>query len=276
MSASFQKRGLAFYCLAAFFALFVAFLYGPMIIIFILSFQGEQGGLTFPMRGMSAHWFGDLFSSSRYGDLGGALRRSLMIGGAAMVVTTLVCLFAGLAFRRRFAGSGPLFYLAIVSLVIPGILLGLGVGQLFQIFGMRMHWFTSGLGSHLTWTLPFGLLIMFAVLNRFDSSWEEAARDAGATPWQTLIYVTIPILFPGLIAVALFGFTLSYDEMPRSLLTVGASNTLPIEIANMTSNVTTPALYAIGTVTSALSFVVIALAFGAIALTQRNRRRASK
>ena len=264
-------RGLTFYLLAAFFALFVAFLYGPMLIIFVLSFQGESGGLTFPMRGVSTHWFTDLFTSSRYGDLGGALSRSLTLGAASMVITAVTCLFAGLAFRNRFIGSSVIFYLAITSLVVPGILLGLGLGQLFQIVGLPLSWFTSGLAAHLSWTLPFGLLIMFAVLNRFDGAWEEAAKDAGATHWQTLKYVTIPILFPGLIAVSLFGFTLSYDEMPRSLLTVGADNTLPIEIANMTSNVTTPALYAIGTVTSVISFAVIGLAFLAIAFIQKRR-----
>ncbi len=271
LHASHKKRGLVFYLLAGFFALFVAFLYGPMLMIFILSFQGEHGGLTFPLRGVSVHWFNDLFTSSRYGDLGGALKRSLILGLASMTITGVVCLFAGLAFRRRFFGSGALFYLSIISLVIPGILLGLGIGQFFQLMGLRIYWFTSGLGAHLTWTLPFGLLIMFAVLNRFDSSWEEAARDAGANSWQILKWVTIPILFPGLIAVSLFGFTLSYDEMPRSLLTVGAQNTLPIEISNMTSNVTTPALYAIGTVTSALSFTAIAIAFLSIFLIQKNR-----
>lgn len=271
--ASQNSRGFTFYCLAGFFALFVAFLYGPMAVIFILSFQGETGGLTFPLRGFSAHWFYDLFTSTRYGDLSGALGRSAILGVAAMVITTITCLFAGLAFRRRFVGAGALFYLAIISLVIPGILLGLGIGQLFQMLGFPLNWLTSGLSAHLTWTLPFGLLIMFAVLNRFDGSWEEAARDSGATPLQTLQYVTIPILYPGLIAVSLFGFTLSYDEMPRSLLTVGSKNTLPIEIANMTSNVTTPALYAIGTVTSVVSFLVIIAAFTLIAIIQKNRTR---
>ena len=256
-----------------FFALFVAFLYGPMLIIFLLSFQGPTGGLTFPMRGVSTHWFIDLWGSSRYGDLGGAFWRSVLLGVLSMLITAVCCLFAGLAFRRRFWGAGPLFYLSIVSLVIPGILLGLGISQLFQLLGFRLHWWLSALGAHLSWTLPFGLLIMFAVLNRFDSSWEEAARDAGARPSQILAYITVPILFPGLIAVALFGFTLSYDELPRSLLTVGGSNTLPIEISNMTTNVTTPALYAIGTVTSAISFLVIATAFAAIAVIQNNRAK---
>ena len=269
-----NRRGPAFYLLATFFALFVIFLYGPMLMIFILSFQGQTGGLTFPMRGVSTHWFHDLWTSSRYGDLGGAFRRSLVLGGLSLAITAVVCLFAGLAFRRRFWGAGPIFYLSIVSLVVPGILLGLGISQLFQLLGLRLAWWLSGLGAHLSWTLPFGLLIMFAVLNRFDGSWEEAARDAGASPRQVLSYVTVPILFPGLIAVALFGFTLSYDEMPRSLLTVGAKNTLPIEISNMTTNVTTPALYAIGTVTSAVSFLVIATAFITIAIVQKRRARA--
>ena len=266
-----KGRGPAFYFLAAVFALFVVFLYGPMLIIFVLSFQGETGGLTFPMRGVSTHWFHDLFNSSRYGDLSGALQRSVILGLMSVVITAVCCLFAGLAFRQKFWGAGPLFYLCIISLVLPGILLGLGISQLFQLLGFRLHWWLSGLGAHLSWARPFGLLIMFAVLNRFDGSWEEAARDAGASPRQVLQYVTIPILFPGLIAVSLFGFTLSYDELPRSLLTVGGKNTLPIEISNMTTNVTTPALYAIGTVTSALSFTVIALAFVLIAIIQKRR-----
>ena len=276
MAQSTGRRGAGFWLLAAFFALFGIFLYGPMLVIFILSFQGPTGGLTFPLRGVSTHWFGDLWSSTRYGDLGGAFRRSLMLGAMSLLITAAVCLFAGLAFRRRFWGAGPLFYLAITSLVVPGILLGLGISQLFQLMGFRLQWWLSGLGAHLSWTLPFGLLIMFAVLNRFDGSWEEAARDAGASPWQVLRLVTVPILFPGLIAVALFGFTLSYDEMPRSLLTVGGRNTLPIEISNMTTNVTTPALYAIGTVTSVISFTVIAAAFVAIAIIQKRRARAKR
>lgn len=273
MTTSSAKRGWSFYLLAAFFALFVMFLYGPMLIIFVLSFQGPSGGLTFPMRGVSTHWFSDLFSSSRYGDVSGGFKRSLGLGLMSMSITAVCCLFAGLAFRRRFWGSGALFYLCIVSLVVPGILLGLGISQFFLILGFRLQWWLSGLGAHLSWTLPFGLLIMFAVLNRYDNSWDEAARDAGASPRQILSWVTIPILFPGLIAVALFGFTLSYDELPRSILTVGGKNTLPIEISNMTTNVTTPALYAIGTVTTLVSFLVIALAFTAIAVVQIRRAR---
>lgn len=266
-----MQSKLTFWLLTAVFALFILFLYGPMIAIVILSFQGPTGGMTFPLRGVSLHWFADLFESTRYGDLGGAFIRSIILSLLAMLITVTVSFFAGLGFRRKFRGAGVLFYLAIISLVMPGVLTGLGIGTLFTTLGLQTNWLISGLGAHLTWTLPFGLLIMFAVLNRFNGSWEEAARDAGASRSQVLTQVTLPILFPGLIAVALFGLTLSYDEFPRSLLTVGTKNTLPLQVASLTANVTTPALYAIGTLTTALSLLVIAAAFAAIALTGRKR-----
>ena len=81
----------------------------------------------------------------------------------------------------------------------------------------------------------------------------------------------VSILLPGIIAVALFGFTLSYDEFARTLLTVGPSNTLPLEIWAMTTNITSPALYALGTLTTVVSFVVISAALTALAMIQRRR-----
>src|SRR3546814_19565729 len=78
------------------------------------------------------------------------------------------------------------FYLAIASLIVPSILVSLGIGLQFRIIGWDTAWYTSALGAHLTWTLPFGLLIMFAIFNRFDKSYEEAARDLGASPWQVI------------------------------------------------------------------------------------------
>jgi putative spermidine/putrescine transport system permease protein len=264
---------LSFWLLAAFFALFVLFLYGPMSAIYILSFQGPTGGLTFPLNGFSLTWFTALFGQQRTGDFVGSFWRSIGLAMLAVVLTVTISFMGGLAFRRRFVGSGVVFYLAIASLIMPGLLVSLGIGLLFQILGLRTSWWGSALGAHLTWTLPFGLLIMFAIFSRFSRAYEEAARDLGASNWQVLTNVVLPILFPGLIGVALFGFTLSYDEFPRSTLTVGASNTLPIELYNMTTNVTSPALYALGTLTTALSFLIITVCLGSIALIQRRRIR---
>lgn len=267
------KRRWTFYALAAFFALFVAFLYGPMSVIYILSFQGPSGGLTFPMQGVSLHWFGALFEQQRTGDFRGSFLRSMGLAFVVLSVTVVFSVLAGLAFRRRFPGSTFVFYTSIASLIMPGLLVSLGIGLMFTFLGWNPSLFTSALGAQLTWTLPFGLLIMFAVFSRFSRSYEEAARDLGASSWQTFRYVVLPILLPGIIAVALFGFTLSYDEFPRTQLAVGSRNTLPMEIWIMTTNVTSPALYALGTVTTVVSFVAITMALGSIALIQRRRRR---
>ena len=267
------RRGPAFWCLAAFFAVFVLFLYGPISTILILSFQGPDGGLTFPMNGTSLHWFRNLTERQAVGDFGGSLSRSLILGLVVMAVTVVFSFAAGLAFRRRFRGAGAIFYLAIASLIVPSILVSLGIGLLFNILGWEAAWYSSGLGAHLTWTLPFGLLIMFAVFNRFSPAYEEAARDLGATPWQSVRHVVLPIILPSLIGVGLFGFTLSYDEFARSLMTAGSFNTLPLEIYGMTTNVTTPVLYALGTTTTGLSFVVIMAALGTVLMLQRRRAR---
>lgn len=266
-----EKRPKSFYVLAAFFTLFLLFLYGPTFTIAILSFQGPQGGLSFPMKGVSLYWFYDLFEQQAVGDIWGSFRRSFALGLIVMVVTIVVSVMGGLAFRKRFAGSTVLFYLIVTALVIPSILVSLGVGLIWSQSGLTVHWSTSGLGAQLTWTLPFGLLIMFAVFNRFDKSYEEAARDLGATPWQVLRHVVLPIIAPSLIGVALFGFTLSYDEFARTLLTAGSRNTLPLEIFGMTTNVTSPVIFALGTLTTAFSFLIIGV-FLAIAWLMRQRQ----
>ena len=268
---SSDRRGWPFYALGAVFVAYVVFLYGPMLCIYILSFQGPQGGLAFPMRGVSLHWFRQLIEQGDTGDLMGALSRSIPLALIVMVLTVLISLAAGMAFRSRFPGSGVLFYLVIASLVAPGYVLSIGIGLMFQLLGFETDWYTSALGAQLSWTLPFGLLIMFAIFGRFSRSYEEAARDLGANQAQTLWLVVVPILLPGMIAVALFGFTLSYDEFARTLQTTGSTNTVPIEIWSMTQNVTSPSIYALGTLTTGLSFLVIGVSLGAIALIQRRR-----
>jgi putative spermidine/putrescine transport system permease protein len=272
-STSYSPRPWTFYVLASLFTLFVIFLYGPMISVLILSFQGPSGSLVFPLRDPSVMWFAELFRPHRVGDVPGAFARSLPLALIVMLLTVLISVSAGFAFRKRFFGSTVLFYIALASLIVPGLVLSIGILVTFRYLGLPAAWYTSALGAHLSWALPFGLLIMFAILGRLNPSYEEAAYDLGATRWQSVKDVVIPIVFPGMIAVALFGFTLSYDEFPRSWLTVGTKNTLPLEIWTMTTNVTSPALYALGTVTTVISFIVIAIALGSIILIQRKRSR---
>jgi putative spermidine/putrescine transport system permease protein len=288
-----RTRRPAFYWLAAVFALFVVFLYGPMVTIVLLSFQGPDGGLTFPMNGVSLHWFGRLWQGLGVVDIWAAFRRSLRLGVTVMVLTVVLSLLAGLAYRKRFLGANLLFYVVVASLIVPSIVVSLGIALEFRLIddgvktlAERFGWtsvaesyttamglYTSGLGAQLTWTLPFGLLIMFAIFNRFDRRYEEAARDLGASAWQSFAHVVLPIIGPSVIGIGLFGFTLSWDEIARSSQAIGDLNTLPLELQGLTTTVTNPEIYALGTVTTAVSFAVI---FTALALIMALRRRQAR
>ena len=285
-----RRRPLSFWLLGAVFAAFVLFLYGPMFAIFVLSFQGPEGGLTFPMRGVSLHWFRQLWEGIGVIDIGAALRRSLALGTVVMMLTVGLSLLAGLAYRKKLPGGTVLFYIVVASLIMPSIIVSLGVGLMFRLldtglktlleahapalletFTTTMGLFSSGLGAQLTWTLPFGLLIMFAVFNRFNPAYEEAARDLGATPWQSFRHVVLPLIGPSLVGVGMFGFTLSWDEIARSAQAMGDLNTLPLELQGLTSTVTTPSIYALGTVTTVVSLLVMGLALGLVRLLGRRK-----
>jgi putative spermidine/putrescine transport system permease protein len=273
MPAGAARRTPVFWALAVLFGLFVLFMYGPLVTIVMLAFQGPDGGLTFPINGVSLHWFGELFRPQSIGDIWGSFDRSLALGAIVMVVTVVFSLLAGLAFRRRFTGSSVVFYLAIASLVMPSIVVSLGIGSMFEMLGVERHWYSSALGAHLTWTLPFGLLIMLGVFNRFNPAYEEAARDLGASGWQSIRHVVVPIILPSLVGVGLFGFTLSYDEIARTSQSVGALNTLPLELEAMQTNATTPVIYALGAATTGLSLLVIGVALAAVMVVRRRRAR---
>ena len=253
-----DARPRSFYALAAVFGLFVLFLYGPMITIFVLSFQGPEGGLTFPMRGVSLHWFAKLWEGMGVVDIAAAFRRSVALGAVVMVCTVLLALGAGLAFRKKFAGSGAAVLhlgrepdhavdrrLARHRPAVPAdrhrrqgvVLEAVGLGSWLEGYGTSMGLYTSALGAHLTWTLPFGLLIMLAVFNRFNPAYEEAAADLGATPWQSFKHVVLPLIAPSLVGVGMFGFTLSWDEIARTSQAIGDVNTLPLELQGLTSTV---------------------------------------
>lgn len=286
-----EGRSKAFWFLAIFFGLYVLFLYGPMIAIYILSFQGPQGGLTFPMNGVSLTWFAKLWQGNGIIDIGASFQRSLGLGVTVMVLTVVISVSAGMAFRRRFRGQALLFYVAIASLIVPSLITSLGIALEFRLlddyiinhfgdWGLQdiadnwqtaMGLYTSGLGAHLTWTLPFGLLIMFAIFNRFDPRLEEAARDLGATPWQTFRHVVLPIIAPSVVGIGLFGFTLSWDELARSSQAIGPVNTLPLDLQGLTTTVTQPDIYALGTVISVVSFTVIFVAMLTIRVLQRRQ-----
>ena len=244
---------------ASYFVIFLLFIYGPMFAMFILSFQGRRGGTSFPMRGTSLYWWNKLLEPSSVGDMQGAMLRSIVLALIVMVITALFSTMFAMAFRKRFFGSGLLFYTIMTGIMVPGVLLSLGMATLLQQLGMSPAWWSTGLGVHVVWTLPFGFLVMMAVFNRFDARLEEAARDMGASEWIVFWEVTFPLILPGVVAAGLFGFTLSYDEFARTTLLAGENNTLPLDInASMTQRIR-PTLFALGTASTLFSILMIGL-----------------
>ena len=142
-----EPRPRSFYVLAGIFGLFVLFLYGPIATILILSFQGPEGGLVFPMRGVSLHWFADLFRPQSIGDIWGSFDRSLKLGLIVLVLTVVCSFLAGLAFRHRFAGGTLLFYIVVAGLIMPSVVVSLGIGAMFELMGWERNWFSSALTS---------------------------------------------------------------------------------------------------------------------------------
>jgi len=271
-----KKRPLSYYLLAGFFGLFILFLYGPMSAVFILSLQGPEGNLTFPMKGFGFTWMQSVFEEQRVGNFVDSFWRSLALGLIVMVLTVVFSIMSGMAFRSRFKGSNLIFYLTISSLIVPSILISLGIAVVFNLLGLQNAWYTSALGAHLTWTIPFAFLIMLGIFGRFNPAYEEASRDLGASDITTFWQIVFPLIASSVIGVALLSFTLSYDEFTRTSLASGDTNTLPLEIFGMTTNVTSPALYALGTLTTIFSFALIGLTLLILSYLANHQKKPSR
>jgi putative spermidine/putrescine transport system permease protein len=271
------------WALAVYFVIFLVFLYGPMIVMAILSLQdyGPLSRLTFPMRGFSFDWWRSIFDSSLPQSNADVIRetgqRSLWLSLAAGAVVALLALTLSMAFRRRFRGDGVLFYFVMLALMTPGFLLSLGTSLFWQFMGVLPDIWRTALGTNVIWGLPFGFLVMLAVWNRYDRHVEEAARDLGADQKTTFREVTLPLIWTGIFGCFLFGFTLSWNEYDRTALVLGSDqNTLPIQIFALTvGSVIRPDLYALGTATTLVSLGAIVILLLAAWIVRKRRGTAA-
>ncbi|MBW3097815.1 ABC transporter permease [Pseudohoeflea coraliihabitans] len=257
---NFLKAGLGFYT-----ALFITFLYAPFVVMGILSFQaGPEGGPQFPIIEWSTYWYQHVLGiapPSRVAPLpiAEALTRSLTLAFATMVVSTVLGTLTAQAFRRHFKGSGFVFYLVVLGMMVPGVLLGLGMALVADQVGIARTWWGTAFVLHVVYTYPFAFLVMLAIFNRFDSSVEEAAWALGVPPGRTFRKITFPLIFPGVLSAMLFAFTLSYDEFPRTLFTGGSEVTMPIAIYGTFAVEIHPNLFAFGVLTTVFSFALLSV-----------------
>jgi len=252
-----MRKRLGVILLTIYFGAFTIFLYGPIIIMTILSFQGPNGGMTLPLKGVSTYWWQRLFTV-RLPELGAPLVRSLAIAVMTGIIVAALGFISALAVRRRARVASLLTWGILLALLTPGILLGLGVSLWWRILGLQPG-HAPLLGVHVVWALPFAFLILVAVLTRINPNIEEAARDLGASDYRTLLDVLLPIAWPGILSAALFGFTLSLNEFERSLL-VTTQNTLPLQLWSIvTVRVLDPDVYALGALTVIVTLGIVFL-----------------
>jgi spermidine/putrescine transport system permease protein len=203
---------------------FYAFLYGPIAIIVLLSFnESEVTGL--PFLGATTHWYHVVLSRS---DLMEALFNSVVLGILSGAVATTIALLLGLAFRRHFIGQRIVLGLVLLPILMPGIIGGIVLLIFFGYLGVRPGLYSTVLVAHVNWVLPFVFLTLNARLQGLDLALEEAAADLGARTHQVMLRVILPIIRPALIATLLFAFSLSFDEFVRTLFVIGYDRTIPV------------------------------------------------
>ncbi|MCA9864126.1 MAG: ABC transporter permease [Thermomicrobiales bacterium] len=261
------------------FFLILIVLYAPFFIMGLLSFA-ERTTAVFPPADFSFISYQKLFNPTNFDlyripgePLVNYLRPiglSVTLALLTSIIATVLALMAALAFRERFRGRGIAFYLLLLGMVTPGIILGLGFRLFADQIGLPTGWKTTGLLTHIAWTMPFGFIVFLVFLNRFDRTIEEAASVLGADSWTVFRTVTLPVLAPGVLASLLFGFTLSFDEIQRSALVLGRDQTLPIAIIGATTVRITPVLYALGSLIALVSFAFVAFY---LLFFERERRR---
>lgn len=239
--------------LAAFSLLVFAFLYLPIVVLILYSFnQAGVGG--FPPKQLTLHWYQQLFADGAIWD---SVLNSFLVALGAVAVSLTLGLLAALALdRANFPGKSLFRRLVLLPLVLPGIITGLSLLMFVDRIGIELSLLTVFLG-HGTALISVATTELFAGLQKMDRAQEEASLDLGATPWQTFWRITLPNLKLSLIASALLIFTLSMDEIAVTFFLLGRDNTLPLEIWARLRRGITPEINAISTLIFILSVILI-------------------
>jgi len=199
--------------LAIYAAFFFAVLYGPLVMIAVLSFNNSNV-TGFPLRGFTLAWYEKVLATPEFITAFGS---SIAIGLLAALAATSLALCLALGFRRHFPLKTAVFNLVLTPIVMPGIVGGIVLLLFFGYLNLRPSLWTTVLVAHINYVLPFAFLALYPRVHNFDRSLEEAAMDLGAQSLGVFWYVVFPIIRPGLIATFLFSFSLSFDEFIRTL-----------------------------------------------------------
>jgi spermidine/putrescine transport system permease protein len=222
MDAALSKNGRRL--LRGFFALVVLFLYAPILVLLVFSFNDSEVP-SFPLSGFTLHWYHQFVDN---GDLRATLVTSAIVALISSLGAVVLGTLAAFALaRRRFRAKALVSALVLSPLVIPYVVFGIALLLLFHTLGIPRSVLTVVIG-HIVITLPYAVLVLVPRLEQVDAALEEAAADLGAGPFGTFRTVTLPLIAPAVVSAFLIAFTTSFDEYAVASFVVGPSQTFPI------------------------------------------------
>jgi spermidine/putrescine transport system permease protein len=258
--------------LSAYAILVYAFLFAPIAVLIIYSFNRARRGLVW--QGFTFDWYPKLLANDELLD---ALVVTLQVAAVAVLVSTVLGALLGLGLARlRFRGRGATETLLLVPMITPEIVMGLSLllffVQLFDAHGSIAQLWVA----HITFCVSYVAVVVRARAANMDPHLEEAARDLGASAWGAFRYVTLPLIAPAVLAGALLAFSLSFDDYVVSTFNSGVgSSTLPLYIYGKIKFGVTPEINAISTIVVALTAIAILIAWRAGAFSPATERRAA-
>jgi len=235
---------------------YLIFLYAPALLLPIFSFNSSQI-IAFPLTGFTFHWFETLLHQSTLHE---ALRNSLIVAVSSSVLATILGILASRsATRYDFTGKQISLTFILAPLVLPEIIVGVALLIVLMQLGLSLNLWSVVLG-HTLLIMPFSILIMNSAFNNLDISLEEASMDLGENQFGTFYRIILPLVFPGIMASLLIGFTLSLDEFIIAFFLTGTDTTLPVYIwAQFRFPKKLPTTMALGTLLLVTSFILLSL-----------------
>ncbi len=249
-NTTFPRKGLATWVIMIY-----AFLYLPIVTLIVFSFNDSKSGIVW--KGGTLRWYVKLFQDA---SIGAALRNSVIIALLTTLVSTVIGTMAALAMHKyRFRGKVIWNGIIYIPVIIPEIVVGVSLLSFFAILQIRL-----GLGTitvaHIAFCISYVIIVVQTRLHGFDRSLEEASMDLGAGRYKTFLYVTLPIIAPGIVSSALLCFTLSIDDFVITFFTQGPnSTTLPVKIYSMVKFGVSPMVNALSTLFLIVTTVAVVL-----------------
>jgi len=237
----------------AFSAFIYVFLYAPIVIVILFSFNTSRRNVVF--EGFTLNWYKVMLSN---GPLLDSLRNTMIVAFFSTLIAVVIGTMAAVAmFRYKFHGKTVIDSLLYIPVVVPEIVLGIALLSIFSLSNIPLGLVSMTI-AHATFSIPFVVFTVRARLAGFDRSVEEAAMDLGANHRKVFLGITVPIIAPGIVSGAALAFTLSFDDLIISFFTTGAkSTTFPLKIMEYVRSGVRPDVYALSTVIILITVTIV-------------------